>query len=445
MSPTDPRDEGLSRDYRALVSGEAEARGHLEDLLLMRHAAEAAHSSPDLASYLDALVERIMAAVGVRHCSLMLCDDTGWLRIAAARGLPSEVIAETRLAPGEGIAGHVLATGEPLLIPDLDADERFGSRNDFDHYLSRSLLSVPLVCRGQVRGVLNVTNKQDDAPFGSIDLHLLNGVAHQAMLALENFRLVAELQQSRTELERSNVRLQQLLRGRSRLVCNLSHELKTPLTSVLGYVDLALNHFDQLDAEELRAYLQRVHGEGLQMKQLINDMLTLFSLESGFGRWEEQLVDVAGMLAGELRRRRDDIERMRLRLEYHRPAELPEVPADPDRLRYLLAALVDNAIKFNCPGGLLEVRLRPLEGGLELHVFNQGTRVPPEAADVIFEQYTQLGDITSGKPPGVGIGLAICRAIVDRLGGSIQLVPRGDDGTGVVVRFPRQERLNDEK
>lgn len=424
--------------YRDLVASEAQARRHLEDLLLIRQVAEAWQSSPDLDSYLDALVERIMTAVGVRHCSLMLCGEDGRLRIAAARGLSREVIASTLVSPGEGIAGHVLATGEPLLIPDLDADPHFDRSRGFDHDLSSSLLSVPLSCRGAALGVLNVNNKQDGTPFGNTDLYLLGGVAHQVALALENFRLVAELHGSRVAVERSNDRLEHQLRSRSRLVCNLSHELKTPLTSVLGYIDLALNHFDQLDAEELFAYLQRVHDEGMQMEHLINGMLTLFSLESGSGRWDWQPVDFAGLLDEALQARRGDIEQLGLQMDCGCPSEIPSLPGDPERLRYLLAALLDNAIKFNRPGGALEISLQDDGSGLELRIFNEGTPVPQDAAEVIFEQYTQLGDIESGKPRGVGIGLTICRSIVERLEGSIRLEPRGEQGTGVIVRLPRR-------
>ncbi len=427
--------------YQKLVEGEDQARRHLEDLLLIRQAAEAIHSSPDLNSYLELLVERIMAAVGVRHCSLMLCEQDSRLRIAAARGLAPEVIASTRVAAGEGIAGQVLASGEPLLIADLDADRRFDRSRGFDHYLTNSLLSVPLSFRGRTYGVLNVNNKKDGTPFSSTDLHLLSGVAHQAMLAMENFRLVADLQASRRELERSNERLQQQLDNRSRLVCNLSHELKTPLTSVLGYVELSLNHFEQLEAAELQAYLTRVQDEGLQMNRLINGMLTLFSLESGADSWCWQTVELAACLHEELDRRGDDIRRLDLQLECIIESELPALHTDIQRLEQLLAALLDNAIKFSCPGGLLRVELRAGDApqALLLSLVNEGPSIPAEAAETIFDQYTQLGDPRSAKPSGVGVGLAICRTIVERLAGCISLEPYEGKGTRVLVSLPNHK------
>lgn len=428
--------------FHQLVAGEGLARDHLEDLLLIRQVSEAAHTSKNLPAFLEELVSRIMTAVGVRHCSLMLCRPDGQMTIAAARGLPEDIVATTLIAPGEGIAGHVLATGEPLLIPDLETNEHFDLVTGVDRYLTRSLLSVPLVSRGQVHGVLNVNNKQDGKPFTAIDLHLLSGVAHQAILAIENFRLVAELQQSGLELETANRRLQQLLKGRSRLVCNLSHELKTPLTSVLGYVDLALNHFEDIDPGELMAYLQRVHDEGLQMKKLINNMLTLFSLESGGGAWTWEEVDPAGLLQEQLEMRQPDVTELGLQLEVHIEEATFRLQADRQKLSYLMGALLDNAIKFNRGNGRLSVSLyNRLSGevpGVELKVFNEGAKVPLEAAEQIFDQYTQLGDIQSGKPAGVGIGLAICRSIVDRFSGRISLLPSEIHGTTVAVWLPTE-------
>jgi len=433
VKPTDnPEGDGRT----PLVAAGGEARRHLEGLLLIQQVAEAVHTSASLGDYLDVLIERIMAAVGVRHCSLMLRGGDGRLFIAAARGLSADVIAETRIAPGEGIAGQVLASGEPLLIPDLDADPRFDRNRGFDHYLCNSLLSVPLKCRGEVRGVLNVNDKEDGSPFGDRDLHLLSGVAHLATLALENLRLVTDLQGSRQQLENSNRQLQELLQGRSRLVCNLSHELKTPLASVLGYVDLTLNHFEQLDPEEVRVYLERVQEEGLQMKRLINGMLTLFSLESGAGRWQWQRLSPAELLSAELERRKEDIANRELRIDARLAETLPEIEGDRDRFRQMLAALLDNAIKFNRPGGRLQIDLQGLGNELELRIFNEGVCVPAEAAETIFEQYIQLGAVESGKPAGVGIGLAICRAIVDRLGGKIRLEPGIEEGTCVVALLP---------
>lgn len=426
--------------FHRLVASEGLARDHLEDLLLIRQVSEAVHTSKNLPAFLEELVSRIMVAVGVRHCSLMLCRADGKMEIAAARGLPEEVVASTLIAPGEGVAGQVLASGEPLLIADLETSDRFDLVSEVDRYLTSSLLSVPLVSRGQVHGVLNVNNKQTGAAFSAIDLHLLSGVAHQAMLAIENFRLVAELQQSGQDLERSNQRLQQLLQGRSRLVCNLSHELKTPLTSVLGYVDLVLSHFEELDTGELLAYLQRVQDESLQMKKLINGMLTLFSLESGAGGWVWETLDPAAALREQLSLRQSDIAELGLQLEVQIEATVACLQADRKRLNDLLAALLDNGIKFNCSGGRLFVSLCNADSGglpgVEFRIFNEGTSVPPEAAEQIFDQYTQLGGIESGKPTGIGVGLAICRSIVDHFSGHISLLPSAADGTMVAIWLP---------
>jgi len=352
------------------------------------------------------------------------------------------------VSSGEGVAGYVFRSGEALLVGDIGRDARFDPNPGEQRYRTRSLLSVPLKLRGRVSGVLNVNNRNDGGAFDGADLHLLTGVAHQVALAIDNFHLLRKLRLQAQDLEAANRNLQHLHQARSRLICNLSHELKTPLTSVLGYIDLVLNHFEQIDPAELHSYLEQSREQGLQMKELINAMLTLFSLDSGGGEWRSETLALAPLIEEALQRHAEPIAAGRLQLV----RQIPEAPVylqfDRDKMLYLLEALIDNAVKFNRPGGELTIELRPLQDAAAaswlLSVSNDGGTVPVEAAEAIFDQYTQLGNQLSGKPSGVGIGLSICRAIVNRGGGQIALdSARQRAGTTITVTLPAQAPENE--
>lgn len=422
------------------AAAQREAQRRLSDLILLKQIGETASKGTDLQVLFDKIVDSITLSADVEMVSLMLLDDAGNLAIAAARGLSSDIMTQAKVAPGEGISGHVLATGRPILITDLSRDQRFHSAGDGDRYKNQSLLSVPIRIKEQVLGVINVNNKRTGNTFNTEDQNLLTTIAHQVALAIENFKLVSSLRQQARELEEANRHLVKFNKARSQLVCNLSHELKTPLTSILGFVDLIINFFDHIDRDELRDYLGKVHSESLHMEKLITGMLRLFSIDSGGERWDWRSFSLEGLLSEALTRKGADIAEKDLQPCLNIAEDLHEVYGDPEKTGILINALIDNAVKFNRPGGRIQVFLenRAIEGKphVYLQVHNDGLAVPAEAGEDIFNEYTQLGDINTEKPTGVGIGLAICKAIVGRMGGSIFLEPTQGEGTTFGLLLP---------
>lgn len=429
----------LRQQIRKRQATERQAQRRLSDLVLLRDLGDTANSSDNLQRLVDKVLDSIRGAVEVEIASLMLLELDGLLHIRAARGLPPEVIQSTRIAPGQGVSGYVLAQGEPVLIDDLERDGRFPPAQWALRYKTRSLLSIPLRSRDRVVGVLNVNNKSSGETFTAVDQTLLTTIANQTALAIENFELVTNLRQKARELEQANLGLLLQQQARSRLVCNLSHELNTPLTSVLGYVDLALNFFEQMEPETLCDYLQQVHVQGSHMARLVEGMLTLFTLDAGGGSWQPEELSLPQVLGQCLAERQADCEATALRLDLSNDPQ-PAVYADRELLRALLAALLDNAIKFNRPQGRLGLRSQlQNHGGLDyvyLQIHNDGTGIPPAAQLSIFEQYVQLGEINTAKPKGVGIGLALSRAILQRLHGQIFLEPAGDEGATFGLLLP---------
>ncbi len=422
------------------ASAQREAQRRLSDLILLKEIGETASNGADLQILFDKIVDSITLSADVEMVSMMLRDDDGNLSIAAARGLSSDIMNRAKVAPGEGISGHVLATGRPILITDLSRDQRFHSAGDAERYKNQSLLSVPVRIKDRVLGVINVNNKRSGETFNAEDQNLLTTIAHQVALAIENFKLVSNLRQQARELEEANLHLVKFNKARSQLVCNLSHELKTPLTSILGFVDLIINFFDHIDRDELKDYLGKVHSESLHMEKLISGMLRLFSIDSGGEKWDWRTFSIEGLLSEAFTRKGYEIAEKELTPSLDIPPDLQDIFGDPEKVGILVNALVDNAVKFNRLGGHIRVRLenRAIEERphVYLQIHNEGLAVPPESGEDIFNEYTQLGDINTEKPTGVGIGLAICKAILNRMGGSIFLETTTGEGTTFGVLFP---------
>ena len=423
-----------------------EANRSLDDLILLKAIGETTSSTEDLQKLLDRVVDLIQGALDVEIVSLMLVDEENVLTIRSACGLPDDMRHKVMIAPGEGVSGHVLLYGEAVLIDDLSTDGRFPPRDGVVRYRKGSLLSVPIQYQQRIVGVLNVNNKRNREAFTRIDQELLQTIAHQAALAIENMKLVGYLQGKNAELEQAHESLMRLHQDRTRFVCNLSHELKTPLTSVLGFSDLLLNYFDQIETPKLREYIASIYSEGKQLEHLLTGMLRLFSLDSGSENWDWQVASLPEALRRVLENHDVRIQEMNLNLHVDFPEDLLPVWADQDKLELLFDALVDNAVKFNRQGGRLSVTAGNLtlhgEPAVYVQISNQGKTVPRENAEDIFQEYSQLGELDTGKPSGIGVGLATCRAILRQMKGDIFLEPNDEEGTSIGLLLPTRMELN---
>jgi len=260
---------------------------------------------------------------------------------------------------------------------------------------------------------------------------------------------VNNLRQQALVLERTNEDLVRVNRARTRLVCNLSHELKTPLTSILGYIDLSLSFFDKLSAEEIKDNLTQIHGEGKRLEKLITGMLRLFSIESEREVWRWKSFGVPWSIADAVQYYSLKMEARQLVTEIDIQDDLPEIYGDPEKFGMAFNSLIDNAVKFNCDGGRVRIKAESkVYEGLDyvyLQVFNDGQTVPTRAHETIFDSYTQLGDIDTEKPHGVGIGLALVKVVVDRMKGDIFLEEVPEGGTCFGLLLPTEATYNELK
>jgi len=423
-----------------------EAQRRMADLILLKKVGETASSGNDLQQLFDQIIDSIVRSTGVEAASLMLLKDDGLLHITASHGLSSEIANSVQVASGEGISGHVLATGEPVLVPNIDEDSRFKSLDGGQRYKNQSLLSVPIYVRDVMVGVININNKKTGYPFDLEDQNLLVAIANQVALAMENFELVGNMRQQTQMLEHTNEELVRVNRARTRLVCNLSHELKTPLTSIMGYVDLSLTFFNKLSEEELKDNLIEVRDEGTHLGKLITGMLRLFSIESEREAWRWKSFGVPWSIADALQYFNNKIDERNLVSEINIEDDLPEIYGDPEKFAMAFNALIDNAIKFNRDGGIVRItaKAQVIEelDYVYLQIFNQGQTIPPRAHEAIFDSYTQLGDIDTEKPHGVGIGLALAKVVIDRMKGDIFLDEVVDEGTCFGLMLPTESAYN---
>ena len=364
-----------------------------------------------LAEVIDAATE----LTGTRNASILLYDERSErLEFVASSGnIPLEAVE----VPVEGsLAGWIVTNGRPVIVNAEEdgqaiADERHftGVDQQFDH-VTTSLLGVPLISRDKIIGALEVLNKRDGAPYTDDDVAMLQILAEQAAVTIENAR-----------------RFQQ-----SDLVAEIMHELRTPLNAI-ALASRLLQRDDLADERraEVLATLQRESG---RLTRMTSDFLDLARLESGRFRLNRRPVDVTSLIANIVVIEREYAAARCVTIDVDLPADIPPVSGDPDRLTQVFFNLVNNAVKYNHFGGRVTISARVHKETLTLLVADTGRGMNADEMDHLFERFYRARD-DEGEG-GTGLGLSIARKIVEAHGGRIEVESTPGEGTTFYCRLP---------
>jgi PAS domain S-box-containing protein len=211
------------------------------------------------------------------------------------------------------------------------------------------------------------------------------------------------------------------------MVSTVSHELRSPLTSVKGYTGLLLNRWDRLKDEQKREMLEQVNHDADRVKRLIDELLDISRLETGRLHLRRQMVDVEQLVTTVIDKVAMEYPSLDATVAF--PPEVPEVYADPDKLTQVLTNLVENACKYGSPEGL-SVSAEIADEEMAVSVADKGEGIPTEDLPKVFEKFFRR-DL--GKPTGSGLGLWISRGLVEAHGG--RLVATSELGQGTTFRF----------
>ena len=225
-------------------------------------------------------------------------------------------------------------------------------------------------------------------------------------------------------------RLREFDRLKDEFIAVISHELRTPLTSVYGAAVTLQEH--TLDEKTQRALLKIISSEAHRLARLLDDVLWASRLDTGRDATRVEPVDAAAVAAQVAEAARSRLPNT-LSLEVDVPERPPLVAADPDRLRQVLVNLVDNAVKYSPEGGRISVRLDRAGRDVRFSVTDEGLGIPEREQERVFEKFHRLDPNMSRGVGGTGLGLYICRELVQKMGGSIWV--DSEEGRGSTFAF----------
>ena len=324
----------------------------------------------------------------------------------------------------QALAAHARTRGL-----SLDADAQADS--DLVNFAERLLAGA--IGAASARVMISTVVKGADFSADEV-LAILDEASQVIEYSRELERKSKELEVATQELRRANQRLTELDRLKDEFISTVSHELRTPLTSIRSFSEILLDN-PALDLAERNQFLDIVVRESERLTRLINDILDLSRIESGRMEWHLSTCDPKEIIEDALAATSGLFKEKGIVLEPELAGDLPPITVDRDRLMQVVINLLSNAAKFAQPGGgRVTVRMARQERQLAVSVEDNGPGIPPEQAEAVFDRFYQLGgDTKTGKPKGWGLGLTICRQIVEHFGGRIWVEPAQPRGT--VFRF----------
>ncbi len=387
-------------------------------------------STLQLEPLLQTITQAATELTDTEASSIMLVDkNTGELRFEAASGSKREEVKRVTVPLEGSIAGWIVREGKPLLIPDVRQDPRFYTQVDeTTDFETRSILGVPLQVKGKVIGVLEALNKTGDGIFTQDDMHTLSTLAAHAAIAIENARLVTEIQKAYEELS-------ELDRLKSEFVAIASHELQTPLTVILGYASFLKEEATGAASEQLDAVVR----SALRLRSLIDDMINLRHIETGEAELELEQLSLNELVATITAEFASLAEAKKQSVHIELASQPPMVEADRQKLHLVLANLLSNAIKFTPEGGRIQVEVETKGNEVWVSVRDTGIGIPPREQERIFDRFYQVEPSLTRRFEGMGLGLSIAKGMIELHGGRIWVESVEGMGSSFTFALPLSE------
>lgn len=317
-----------------------------------------------------------------------------------------------QFARGEGLPGRVWASNEPAWIADVAHDKNFPRAAAAKEAGLRGAFAFPLFAGRAINGVIELFSTDVVQPDHDL-LQLVTALGSQLGLFIERRRIDSELQQAKENAEAANA-------AKDRFLATLSHELRTPLNPVLLWADGILGQpgLDPEIREGLRMICRNVELEA----RLIDDLLDLTRIARGKLQLHLQTADAHDLVNDAINIVLSDIRNKNIRLSISLDAASHQIKVDAPRLQQVLWNILRNAAKFTGQGGTISVRsFNPVRNSIAIEIADSGAGIEPALLDKVFNAFEQLKD----RNEGLGLGLAISKAIIETHGGTIRAASEG--------------------
>jgi len=427
IQPTD--ETGQITILRQKISGLERRIGYLERIVKV---SQILNSTLSLEPLLQIIIQSATELTNTEDCSILLIDkNTGELRFAETGSGTREALKNVTVPVDDSIAGWVIRKDRPLLIRDAKSDPRWhrGVDETLD-FETNSILGVPLKLRDKTIGVLELVNKKGEASFNEDDIQIATTLSAQAAIAIENARLLDELQQAYEDLS-------EIDQIKNDFVSIASHELRTPLAVILGYATFLRDNLTGQASEQLEIVL----SSAIRLRALIDDMVNLRHIQTEDVQLQRAIFSFRQLVKDVVNEFSELVEgkQQTLTTRFVPPDNPLNIDADRQKIHLVVANLLSNAIKFTPEGGRIHINVELKGHKYWVNVIDTGPGIPKSDYERIFDQFYQVGPSLTRRYEGMGLGLSIAKGMVEVHQGRIwveSVVNKGSKFTFVLPTAP---------
>jgi hypothetical protein len=318
-----------------------------------------------------------------------------------------------------------------------DGDDEMLVRNTWDDI---DMLVVPLSSGDdQTIGFMTAEAPENKSLSMSYVIETLETVSTLAVAGIRNARIIEELKQKDEKLVAFTEKLSSVNKMKSTFVATMSHEFRTPLTSIHAYCDTLIKNVDSVDKGLLKEFLYVIDEESRRLMALVEDILDFSQIESGAMKFERKPCDLVQVVRSSVAELSRNFEIKEVTVHQDLPAETLNVQAERDLIKQLVVSLLHNASKFCKTKGNVWIRLQEEVASVRIVVEDDGIGIPEDQLEKVFEQFYQVDQSDTREHGGTGLGLAMCRSVVEWHEGRIWVQNMTGGGARFVAVLPKKQ------
>jgi PAS domain S-box-containing protein len=441
---------GIAEDITERKAAEKALREQTEAVETVNRVGQMLAGELDLHKLVQAVTDAATELTGAHFGSFFynVLDERGAsFMLYTLSGVPREAFAHFPMPRATDLFGPTFRGEGTILINDVRKDVRYGKNSPYygmpeGHLPVVSYLAVPVISRsGAVYGGLFFGDPKEGA-FTERAARIVEGLAAQAAVAMDNARLYdaaqrarAEAEQVAEEKERLYIEAQESSRLKDEFLATVSHELRTPLTAILGWAHMLRT--GQFSGDSATKAFETIERNARAQAQLIDDLLDVSRIITGKLRIDVRPVDPNSFIEAAIESVKPAAEAKGVRVQRIMDTGVVTVSGDPVRLQQIVWNLLSNAIKFTPRGGRVQVRLERINSHIEIGVSDSGAGITPEFLPYVFDRFRQADGRTTRQHGGLGLGLSIVRHLVELHGGTVRAESHGEgQGATFTVLLP---------
>jgi K+-sensing histidine kinase KdpD len=401
-----------------------DALGHRVDVLeAANRCARALGSSLEVDEAFSAFIREVRGLVPFDRIAVVLVEGERLQVLAAAGEGTDNVFPAGSARPLAGSIYETMAAGQTIYRRDM-RDRQFLEEEELVALGLRSRLTAPLLVGSHPIGLVSFSRSEPDG-FDAEEVELVSLIGRLAATAVQNIRAYDAERRTVEELRR-------LSALRADFVSVVSHELRSPMAAVIGSARTLQQRWRELNPEQRESFLALIADETNRLASLIGDVLDTSRIDAGTFSYSFEDVDISAIVQESVASAMVGQDEVQVVASVHQP--LPRVRGDRERLRQVLANLIDNATKYSSAGENVDVNAESVNGRVLVTVRDTGPGIPREEQRLIFEKF---GRARGGSArPGTGLGLFIARSIVEAHGGTLDVKSLPGQGATFSVSLP---------